>query len=362
MRWFGILPLACCLLGPPVTFAQDDADALAQRFLAHMKANVPVAGEFEIYRESDAESYKRRQESAAQMKFEGRGAVKVTVPPRTGLGRYRWAWDGVREMTEALTDGKSDRKDVILSFFNSPEGQLITRNAAGYYRLAEAGKVSDYRPGSFYSLYGGGIPWPEFLKDMSFSTTPAEGASPVGTVWLIARNDGLELRLLVERETGVMHRMVGYWESDKYVEVTIDAFERGKDHRLFPRRARIEVFAPDSPGRPSHTETLNAKRIDFPSPGEETHRALTLILPKGATVFDRVLNRQIVLSADTPARTVVERGDFGTSRTVPIPETSEPLAHYVPPARWRWWWVGAGAALALAAAVAVVAVRRRYRA
>lgn len=331
----------------------DDPDAIAQRFLAHMKANAPITGEFEVRGEYDPEIHGENLAHAARIE----GAISVGVNPLSYRMSCRWSWDGVRELFERL---ETNTEVVAPTFFLGPEGYLHQGNP-GRYSLRKPEQIGHYRPGSFYSSVSSGARWPDALQGKEFRSAPRSADEPAGTVWLIASDDQIECRLLIEEKTGVLHKVRVFADSVRVTELDVHSHIQSNDHRVFPEEAELRVYTPRLPDRPLRTESLRAKTVSFPRNQTETNRAMTLMIPKGSSLFDVELQEVTRLSAPIPARSVIEgRIPEADRRSFsPVSPNPEPLVRFREPESYTWvWWV---AGVLGAALIAVLLVRRQLR-
>src|SRR5581483_9207256 len=98
--------------------ADPEADALAQRFLAHLDANGPVAGTFELRGTFDPALYEERRRAVE--KPTGNDRVKHVFERDSHVLVCRWAWDRGREMSETLADSKN----IFATFYRDGEAFL----------------------------------------------------------------------------------------------------------------------------------------------------------------------------------------------------------------------------------------------
>ena len=288
-----ILATLCLLACPTASRADRDGDALARRFLDHMDSVAPVAGTFTISTRYDPElleAFHRDTEEMAAKTFPGK---KLVHGPDAPVLRCEWAWDGTREALDPLNGS-----NIFKQFYKTPESTL-ERMAEKNYNLYGPKFPGIWGPASFY-LKGANKPWSNFLEDCQFSTAAAPAGSPPGATLLVARSSSLEVRLLVDEQSGALHGHEIDYDGEPFARLTIDQTERSADGRIFPSRATATVFMQ---GEPFQFKTFVAERIVF-DPAEVAD-AMAIELPAGTTVHDRVLKRTISLSRATPVENVL---------------------------------------------------------
>jgi hypothetical protein len=338
-----LLVTLLAVVAAPRASAQDRADALAQQFFAHLRANAPIAGEFQIRGVIDPEFYEEHRKEAERMS--GNSNIRITPEPAEQLLNCRWAWDRDREMAETLPGGRN----VFATFYSNREALLLGSDP-GVFNLHKPRHNPKYRPANFYFL-GGASGWPELLGSCQFTTQPATAGSPEGTVQLIAHDSRTKAvtRLLVEESSGVMHMAEIEVNSKLYFRLVIDSFVKATDHRIFPAKARLMIYVDAHSDRPYRVEELLAKAVRFPTlPGDVDH-AFELTLPKGTKIADRLLNRTVDIRQPTSAQDILA----GKVPSKPI-ETAKPAVaqeRLTVPAKsnlpWVLLWASLGIVLIL---------------
>src|SRR5262245_26182465 len=110
-----------------VCATDPDARDVADKFLAHMSANSPVAGKFRIEtipNPNRREEFRKKAQEAASKQ-----GYTIGFEPDQPVLDCRWAWDGAREMLEALSGS-----NVGHTFFKTPEA-LLKRSEGLSYNL-----------------------------------------------------------------------------------------------------------------------------------------------------------------------------------------------------------------------------------
>jgi hypothetical protein len=327
--------------------AQSDGEQVAKRFLDHMRAVGPVAGEFEVRCSLDPVVLERRREEMGPLLKQK--PVRIELEKDEQFLKCRWAWDGKHEMAEAL----EGTKNVEGTFYHTQEALLIGM-APKNFNLEESSPIPRWRPASFY-LLAGTLPWEVQLSTYSFRVEAAPPGSSPGTVLLIGKRSkpNLEARLLVHETSGSLHRAELDLDGKPYSRLAVEEFVQGPGKRAFPRKARLEVYFPPHFDRPYRQMTLVAKRVSYPRTKEETDQAFALTLPKGTRIADRILNRLVLL--DRPRTALEILGSNLPSKAFDLPNEAVTLT--LPPERDRTglWVLG----LLLLAGVLLVWVIRR---
>jgi hypothetical protein len=340
---------------------REQGEALRQRFIAHLKANTPVAGEFEVHSIGDPESYARHLEEIDKLnKARGnKGSIQVVPEASDQLLICRWAYDVDREMLETLPGSKNiyktfymDRESLVDGF----EGNGINRS----FNITKPRDIPTYRPANFYFL-SGAVRFTEALStyEMLRVDQPAPGA-PNGTVLLICSSpkQKLELRLLLESKTCVLHGAELVYDSRPGWQLKIHELVEGPGQRVFPARAELIHYPLKGGDRPDKIVKMAAKKITFPQSAEETSSAFRLEIPKGAVVADRTLNQGTILDQPTAAQAMLAQPLPSSRPMEETPDIQLPGRSYA-----KWYWAGGGLCLAIAAALAswVFAQRKSSR-
>lgn len=277
--------------------AQDAGAAAGQRFLAHLEANQPISGEFQIVTEIDA-----AQQSQLSPPSPPGGAKLQSVPePVKQTLNCRWAWAAGREVCEALPGSSNSR----YGFLTLPEGTLSGINSRQFnLTKAEMPGAEFYRPALFY-FFSGGNHWREFLASARFSVEPQQAKQP-DVLGLVARDGKWKTALLVDKATGRLREAaISFNDVPSWGLVVEELAVSKTDGRAFPSKARIEVYGPFSAvGKPFRTARLTANRVDFPT-DSEVAKQFQLPIPAKAMVADRVLNAAIDIPAPTDAATII---------------------------------------------------------
>jgi hypothetical protein len=324
-----------------------------------MANNGPIAGEFEIRTTFDPATRDEQNQSVAKRNEELKSSGKqFRLHNDDQLLVCRWAFDSDREMTEMLNGSKNVHR---ATFYWDREGSC-EQGATSSYNIDKPKRVTIWRPAAFYFCSSTMERWTDMLPSYSERALaqPPDG-SPGGTVVLVARRpkSKLEFRILVERETGVLHGFDGLADGKLTWRVIVQEFSRGPNGRVFPMRALNSIYLPKSPERPFRTDQLTARAITFPDSQPETSRAFALTLPKGTLVADRLLNRAMTLEQPTDVQTLI-RGPMPTAK--PFDEV-EVMPQPRPTRSWRlWYWIAGAAFAILSAASFLLFVRRRNKA
>ena len=305
------LALAAALAAAPARAQEKElsADAVAQRFLAHLDRNQPVAGVFEIHTAVDLPQVQGYLDETRKKGFVPEAAQQVLV--------CRWAWVTDREVCEQLEGSK----DAPHSFLALPQGTLV-----GYpenkYNLLPPGKprADVTRPALFYYLSGGPF-WREYLASAKYSLGPATAQTPPGAVQLVATKEPAKCVLTVDRQTGKLYSAVIYDQGKPLWKLAIEEFATSPDGaRVFPTKATISVYH-DSPEKPFRSVTLTARRVDFPSTAEVAGE-FKLPVPAKALIADRVLDAAIVPERATEASEIITK-DVPRQPFTPVPAETE---------------------------------------
>jgi hypothetical protein len=336
---------------------RDEAQALVQRFIAHLNANTPIAGEFEIRGVFDAAVYERHLQDVAKINQEKmkNGARYIPEPDNRRL-LCRWAFDRNREMLETLAGSNN----VFKTFYLDRE-TMIEGFEQKVYNLEKPKDLATRRPASFYFL-GGAARFTELLPEyQSFALSAAPQGAPEGMVTLTARKPSTkkELRLIIHRETCVLFEASLFVDSKPAWRLRIDELARGPDHRVFPKSAELIGYLPPYYDRPFRTETLQAKRIVFAQTQTEAEQSFALSLPKGASIADRMLNRSVTLEKPTSVQEVLTQPLPSIALEQPTVDMTSQLAS--PPSK-RWYWLAGLVCAVAAVCVLIWAFQRRQRA
>jgi hypothetical protein len=321
--------IALILIGRTGQATEPEARELAKKFLAHMSANAPVAGTFEIRTIPDPaiqESLRKAaRESGAK---EGYGVSFGADKPELNC---RWAWDGSREMLDTLSGS-----NVWQTFLRTPEANL-QGTVRDNFNLEKPGPSSGYGPAGFYFLMGR-LPWSDPLKDCKFRIEEAPTGSPAGYVSLVATSPKRTVHLVVHRAKGTLHGHRRFLPDGKLSgELMIDKVKENSDGRVFPTSARLLLYQPAT-GKVMQTYTLTAREVTFPASGPALEDAFRLTLSKGALISDYLLSKQIKLKSPALAADVLagkipgEPAEFKTT----VPRTGTQSA----PASDSWYFWG----------------------
>lgn len=352
-RWLGTVFGA--LLACAVAHGQNrgEAEALKQRFIAHLNANMPIAGEFEVHGSSDPDFHKKRLDKLkdANERLKKIGG-KVGIESAERLLVCRWAIDRDREMMETLPESRNTYKtflsvgDVLLEGF---EGNGKNRS----FNISKNAAVTFSRPANFYFLVGMGhmtTSLPRSWDAKSIESAPA--GAPAGTVVLVLTDKKIkgELRLLVERETCILHSMDQLFDSKPFRQLTIQEYARGPNHRVFPTKARLVLYSPTESKLPVGSETLVARRVTFPTSNEEIAAAFHLDIPNKSIVADRILNHATVLKDRTPAEKLMNQP---LPSPMPMTQGTDFTPYMEPKSNRMWYWIGGSVCVVLAAMLIV---------
>ncbi len=297
------------------------ADAVAQRFLAHLESNQPVSGIFEIQTSVDFSQLG----GAVEQKRKDR---RIVPEPSQQLLICRWAWTTNREVCEQLEGSKN----ALNSFLALPEGTLIGYRDKKYNLLPpEKPRADICRPALFYYMSGGNF-WGQYLASAKYSLGSTTDSTPREAVNLIAMNGPRKNVLTLDPKTGKLYAAEIYNGGARLWKLLIDEFATSPDGRLFPTKARTFVYGND-PAKPLRTTILTARRVQFPSTAEVAGQ-FKLPIPANALIGDRILNAAIEPERPTEASEIitgdVPRKPFTTS----LPD--EPIAA---PRPWFKWVV-----------------------
>jgi hypothetical protein len=273
----------------PAAAGQDPAAAAGQRFLAHLEANQPIAGEFRIETVLDEDQQRGLIRDLPSEK-KGKSRLKTSFEPSRQTLVCRWAWATDREVCEALPDSS---KDSMYGFLRLPEGNLVGLNKK-QFNLTKPEMLRDEmnRPALFYFFAGGGH-WNKVLEGAEFSLATPNDA-PADSLTLVARKGPSQVVLVLERNTSRIRRASLY--SGDRLSWSLDVEELAKsptDDRVFPSRASVAVYWRNS-AQPMRKVELTANRIDFPTAAEVASQ-FKLPVPAGALIGDRVLKSGIEL-------------------------------------------------------------------
>jgi hypothetical protein len=296
----------------------ETADALAQRFLAHMAMNGPLAGTFQITTVTDREMLSSRQ-AALDLQYKGR--VTAEVPPADQTLECRWAWNKGMELTETLPGSRDD----FVTFLSHPEG-LLDGSSARMFNLHKPQIATRWRPACFYSL-ACMASWEEALRQCRFELgkETSIGNADVDTLVATDTKQKSRFEIAIDRQSGALRRCRTYYKDVLGVELRVLAFVQSPDHRAFPARAEMDTYnSRFSADRPYSKRQLLAKTVIFPRTTEEAERHLRLDLTAGTMVADRVLDRESKLQHAASAKDLVE-GKIRLARLETAPTTRSPL-------------------------------------
>jgi len=336
-----------------VAQSSPEAEALMQRFVAHLNANLPVAGEFEMHGSFDPQAHEQDRLEAARLtkeKLKGRGTLTMQAAER--LLACRWALSRDVEMMETLPSSRDSFKTFYVNRELSLEG--FQGNS---FNITQRKNIAGWRPASFYFL-GGDTPWAELfpLYPVTEVRSPPNG-SPPGSVQLVIRNpeSKIEYRLLLDGATCQLHGYESFFDSKPFAHMTIQEVARGPGQRLFPTRAELTLARGPNYHQPFRTERLAASRVRFPTSQSEVESSFALSLPKGAIIADRVLNRSMLLDRSTSVQEVVS----GKLPSNPSPELTTDLTTelYSQPST-RWYWIAGVGCIVAAIALGTWLIRR----
>lgn len=309
--------LACLLLSPAAVRAQDgEGEALAQRFLEHLKANVPVAGSFEMNINFDPILYEEREKRLGKdVEMNGKHFKMVTEPKKQKY-QCTWAWDNSREVMESPKEHQTGR-----TFLRTPEGYLEMADDKNF-NLTARSSGGTFRPASFYFLRGTSS-WSDVFsqKGTTFRTEAAPSGSPPGSTVLIVANPpaSFEVRLILDKQTCRLHSHRSTYEGHPALDVFIDRTVQDREGKLiFPTSARLIAYE-STHFKPFRFQTLEAKEVVFPKTTEQQEKWFQLILPTKTDIFDRVLNRHLTLSQPTSAETIIS----GDPNSIPTAEVRD---------------------------------------
>jgi hypothetical protein len=290
---------AAVLMASPAAGRADDppADAIAQRFFAHLEANQPIAGEFVVVTTVDQSGL-----PAAPKAPGAKGDFKTVPEPAKQTLNCRWAWATDREVCQKLPGSH----DSMYGFLSLPEGSLIGYTEKQYNLVRPDTLRSDVaRPALFYFL-GGASPWKKQLAKARFSLRPAADRPETDT--LVAEGDGITTVLILDRKTSRLRSAEIAVAGKVGWRLAIDGYATSpSDARVFPTAATITTYAVPGEGasdKPIRTTTLAARKVEFPTPAEAaTH--FRLPVPPRALIGDRILNAAIEPDRPTDAAEII---------------------------------------------------------
>ncbi len=316
--------LATVLAAAPYARSQapNDPSALGQRFLAHLAANQPLAGEFRIETVLD---HGQLGKLLGQTDAGGNKSVVTALEPERQLLVCRWAWADGKEVCEALPGSSNS----MYGFLTLPEGNLFGYNPKQFNLTApELLRADVNRPALFY-FFNGGDHWKQFLTGANFSA--GEGGKPDLAV-IVAKNDSTKAVLGIEPKTGRLRRASISHNDQLAWSLTVEELTASRtDERAFPSKATVEVFGADGK-RPVRRVQMTASRLAFPTPGEAAGQ-FKLPVPAKALIGDRVLNAAIELSSPADGAGIIT-GRVSPPRT-PFTPTSTEVPLSGAKARWR---------------------------
>jgi hypothetical protein len=274
-----------------------DADLIVNKFLRHMEDNQPIAGVFEIEQKLDP-VITAQQRRRAQAEVASRGQ-KVKSEPTDRLLECRWAWDGTREMVETLAGSRN----IETNFYRNREGFLLGLGNRKFNLDVSRANAPEWRPGSFYHFPGNST-WRSLLSNCKFTSEAAPDGRRGSTI-LTATRPGLTARLTLDKDSGSLYSYKLDIDGKPYARLAILELSRGRDQRVFPSRATLQLYVPSHPDRPQLSARLNATRVVFPSSRTELDAAFEMKLPAGTEIFDTALNRLTVLEAPMSAEDAI---------------------------------------------------------
>ena len=298
VRTVAYIALTVAASAPAGLADEPTGDAVAQRFFAHLDANQPVAGEFDITTTIDEAALKA---TAPPGSGPAGGASAKPEPAKQAL-HCRWAWATGREVCQQL----SGSQHAMYGFLSLPEGTLIGYNDKQYNLVkADTLRADVTRPALFYFISGAN-PWKKQFDGATFSLrTPTDRP---GMNVLTAERNGVKTILTLEENTSRLRGVEILIGNKVGWRLTIDAFATSPtDGRVFPTAATISTYPTAGNGKsdkPLRTTTLRARRVDFPTPTEVASQ-FRLPVPSHALVGDRILNAAIEPTRPTDAAEII---------------------------------------------------------
>lgn len=275
---------------------EKPADVVARRFLAHLASNGPIAGEFRVETEIDAD---QRITPPAPP---GPGLRVVPEPLKQTLV-CRWAWADKREVCQSLPGSAGSNLFGLLTL---PEGSLLGVTDH-QYNLTESQVYGAAwtRPADFYFLGGGRHDWSAAFAKAAYTTEPADG-HPAGFVTLVATTEKSRTKLVVEQATGHLREASVYYGGRLSWKLVVEELAVSKtDGRAFPRKASTATYLFNG-AKSLRKTTLTATRLDFPTE-RDCEKEFHFPVRKGALIADWVRNMAITPDAETDAADVITK-------------------------------------------------------
>ena len=292
-----------------VRLSAEEPREVFRRFLDRITHDSPVSGEFLIRGQWDKEAHNRYLAAAKAAAVNQGGLIPAADRVE---GRYRWAWDGQREMLESRSDNVHNFK----SFFLSPDS-LLDGMVPGNYNLGRPRKPYPVRPASFY-FHAGGYEWTDVdERDTIELETGVPDDLPAETISLLIRfavrsvEQPQQVRLFVRRDD---YRPLGrdvYINDKLFSRVRVSDFQSHQDGRAFPQKGIMEIFDPTTDNDVMQTIQMRTVRIDFPSTKQELQSAFAMPLPEGTEIYDLLLNRKLILRSIVDAQEVMQPDSVG---------------------------------------------------
>jgi hypothetical protein len=291
------------------------ADAVAQRFFAHLEANQPVVGEFEVVTTID---YSNLPGGGAPRPAAKGGNTAVPEPAKQTL-HCRWAWATGREVCEQL----SGSHDSLYGFLSLPEGTLVGYSDKRYNLVRPDTLRTDItRPALFYFLSGANT-WKKQLASSRFTLhTPTDPATDI----LEAADEFSKVVLTLDKKTSRLRSGEIYFKGKLGWRLAIDSYATSQtDGRAFPTAATITTYLVEGGGKsdkPFRTATLTARRVEFPTTAEAAGQ-FRLPMPAQSLIADRIMNASVLTNRPIDAAQVLTQDVPREAYSAPAKEPPE---------------------------------------
>lgn len=255
----------------------------------------PIRVDFEVRGEIDVETGRKTLE-LLQDKYASQGKSVVAVDTTSPLHGV-WVYSGQSESLASLPD--AHRNELYLAI----PGGTLHKVSEGKYNIDASKKSGPVRPLHFYFAAAGG---PSRDLRTASSVEFLEGVQSGGVGDAHTRMRVLEIkmspsdtrRIHVQLEPLRVCRFETFYNGGKVSEVVVDSFVSGDvdPARHFPARAYQVLYGN---GREMRRDRLTCRHVEFLEESAFGPRALDVVLPAGAEVYDTLLERTLRLTAPT---------------------------------------------------------------
>lgn len=278
----------------------DDGSLLEARDLLNqvidaMSGIPPIRVDFEIRGEMDVEMARKTLE-VLQDKYSSQGKSVVAVDTNSPLHGV-WVYSGESESLTSLPD--AHRKDLYLAI----PGGTLHQVTKGKYNIDASKNGGPVRPLHFY-FEAAGRPSRDLRTASRVEFFEGVLSDDVGDTHTSMRVLEIKMspsdirRIHVQLEPLRVRRFETFYNGDRVSEVVVDSFvsDDVDPARHFPARAYRVVYGS---GREVRRDMLTCRHVDFLEESAFGPRALDVVVPVGAEVYDTLLERSLQLTAPT---------------------------------------------------------------